>query len=166
MSIKTIGAKGRKFYTSVANTVTELAIDIGQDIWDTFGENLTADDAQSIGDAIGGDTGPRVSEWKAFAAAVPFGMVEGLRAYPKGELTRVHMFGLARAIKKAGDYTRVKATVTEFIKSRDNKKASGGRKATIGMGLGIIKNLETRARNVIAFRKELAALCKKHGIAY
>lgn len=166
MSISTIVSMGRKFDSAVNATVVERAVEIAQDIWNTFGEDITADDAQSIGDGIGGDTGSRVSEWKRFAQAVPFGMVEALKAYPKGELTRANMFGLARAVYKAGDYTRVKLTVAEFVKSLKAKKTSKGRKPTIGMGLGIIKNLETRARNVIAFRKELAALCKKHGIEY
>ena len=167
MSIKTIGMKGRRFYQSLANTVTELAIEVGEEIWNTFGEDLTKETAQAIGDEIGGDVGPRVSEWKVFAEAVPFGMVEALKAYPKGELTRVHMFGLARAVKRAADYTHVKDTVAAFVKDRDTKKSKGaGRKPTVGMGIGIIKNLQTRDRKIIAFRKELAALCAKHGITY
>ena len=166
MSTSTIITKGRKFSTAVCNTVTELAIDIAQDIWDTFGDDLTKDNAQDIGDGIGGDVGARVSEWKAFAMAVPFGMVEALRAYPKGELTRIDMFRLARAVNKAGDYTRVKETVAAFVEARDSKKTSKGRAPTIGMGLGIIKNLQTRSRKVIAFRKELAQLCQKYGITY
>ena len=168
MSIKTIVAKGRKFNSAVAKTVTSLAIELGEDIWNTFGEELTTEQAQEIAEGIAGDNaaGSRVSEWKGFAQAVPFGMIEALRAYPKGELTRVHMFALARKVKSAADYTHVKETVAEFVKNRDAKKKGGGRKATIGMGLGIIKNLETRAKNIIAFRRELAALCKKHGITY
>ena len=175
MSISTIVNMGRKFDSAVNATVVERAVEIAQDIWNTFGEDITADDAQSIGDGIGGDTGSRVSEWKKFALAVPFGMIEALKAYPKGELTRANMFGLARAVHKAADYTRVKLTVAEFVKSLKAKKKGSGRGATSGMGFGILKNVDTMLgvngkpvskAKTVAFRKALAALCEQHGIKY
>ncbi len=168
MTIKSVISKGRAFNGAIAKTVVALASELAQDIWDTFGEDITDEDAQAIGDGIS-DVGARVSEWKKFALAVPFGMVEAIKAYPKGEMTRVKMFGLARAVHKAGDYTHVKATVAAFVSKVP--ASGGGAKASIGMGLGIIKNTDTAPKgvtkaNMNAFRRDLKALCDQYGITY
>jgi len=171
MSIATVVRKARKFNSRVAATVVEAAQDVAQEIWDTCSDNdgnIAKDVATSIGEGIVDEKGPRQSEWIAFATSVQYGMVEALGYYAKtgDTLTRVKMFGLARALNKAQDFTAFKSVVDGFVKGLKSKASKGTRTPTIGMGLGIIKNLQTKARNVIAFRRELAALCKKHGIQY
>lgn len=171
MSIATVVRKARAFNTRVSETVVNAAREVAQEIWDTCSDDdgtITKETAKEIGEGIVEKKGPRQSEWVAFAMAVQFGMVEALQYYPKtgDTLTRVKMFGLARALNKAADFTAVKATVDAFVKGLNAKSTGKGRKPTIGMAIGIIKNLETRARNIVAFRKDLAKLCAKHGITY
>ena len=169
MSIKSIVSKGRKFDAAIGRTVVEQAQDIADDIWNTFGEDITADQAQEVGDGIGGETGSRVSEWKKFALAVPFGMKEALGYMPAELLTRTRMFQLARRVYKAADYTHVKSTVSAYVDEiKSGKKASkgSGNYASVTSHVKGIFKVQTRKRNEIAFRKELAKLCAKHGIEY
>ena len=110
--------------------------------------------------------GARVSEYRACLIAYPYYLAEACKWFRKefGELRRVHMLKLAREVVKHESW---KDAVTTVVKAFKAKKSTGtGRAATIGMGLGIIKNLQTRKRNIIAFRKELVKLCKKFDIAY
>jgi len=167
MSIKTIVAKGRKFDSAIGRTVVEQAQEIAKDVWDTFGENLTSEQAQNIGDGIGGDVGARVSEWKKFAMAVPYGMVEALGYMPAELLTRTRMFQLARRVYAAADYTHVKSTVDAYVTEiKTPKTGSGGAARSVSSLVKSVFNVKTRKRNEIAFRKELAQLCKKHGIKF
>ncbi len=168
MSIATIIAKGKAFEKRVAATVVESALAVAEEIWNTFGDECTTENAEAIAKGIAGDNAPaaRKSEWKAFATSVQFGMAEALRYYPKtgDTLTRVKMFALAREIIKAGwgDY---KAVVDTFVKNLD-KKPSKGAGRTLASIVKSLFTVQTRKRNEIAFRKELAALCAKHGIQY
>lgn len=172
MSLETIITKGRGFDSAIAETVVNKAMELAQDIWDTYGDDIARDKtlAGEVADGITeGVKSPRNSEWKAFATSIPYGMVEALREYPKtGKgLTRVHLFKLARRLIEVGDYRIAKETARKFVKGLDKAKTGkGGYKATIGMGLGIIKNTQTRKRNEIAFRKELAELCAKYNINF
>lgn len=167
MSIQSIIAKGKKFDKAVGKTVVEQGYDIASEIWNTYGEAITTEDAQKIGDGIGGDIGSRVSEWKKFALAVPFGMAEALKEIPDELLTRTRMFQLSRRVYAAADYTRVKSTVAAYVAEiKTGKKASkgSGNYASVSSHVKAIFNVKTRKRNEIAFRKELAKLAKKHGI--
>ena len=166
MSKATIVSKAKQFSERVSKTVVELAHDLAMETWNTFGDDITNEVAADMAKEI--DSVPaRVSEWKAFFMAVPLGLPEAIKEYPKhGTMTRIKMFALARACLKRADYSQFKLAVKDVESSASKKSKGAGRKATIGMGLGIIKNAETRKRNEIAFRKELAALCKKHGISY
>lgn len=167
MSKQTIIRKGKAFAEQISRTVVECAKDLATEVWNTYGDDMPADDLADISKQLGGTVPARVSEWKAFMQAVPFGLAEAVSHYPKvGTLTRVKMFALARALIKEADYSKYKTVAASVEKSSTASRKGAGRKATIGMGLGIIKNAETRKRNEIAFRKDLAALCKKHGIKY
>lgn len=110
----------------------------------------------------------RESEVRAIVKAYPFlGSACGVFKREYGELRREHVVKVARLCPQSETAQDAGLLAVEFYEARDKKTGSkGGHKATIGMGLGIIKNAQTRKRNEIAFRKELAALCKKHGISY
>lgn len=169
MSIATIIKYGREFDKLVGKTVVQQAQRIADEVWNTYGEDITTEQAQEVGDGIGGDTGSRVSEWKKFAMAVPFGMSEALGYMPEELLTRTRMFQLARRVYKAADYTHVKSTVAAFVDEIKEGKKTGqgsGNHASVASHVKGIFNVVTRKRNEIAFRKELAKLCKKHGIEY
>ena len=110
--------------------------------------------------------GARQSEWRSCLIAYPYYFAEACKEFKKayGELRRNHMLKIARAVVKHENWRDAVTTVVKSLKAK--AAGSGGRTATIGMGLGIIKNFQSRAKNVIAFRKELAVLCKKYDIAY
>ena len=171
MSIATIIKKGRSMSSRVQSTVVECAKDIAGDIWNTFGEDITKEHAQQIAEGIEGDNAaaPRLSEWKAFALAVPFGLVEAITAYDRTKdtptLTRVRLFNLARAVRKAADYTTVKETVAAFV-SDLNKKPTKGVGRTIPQVVKSLFAIQTRKKKEIAFRKALAKLCDEYGIAH
>ena len=173
MTMHTIVKKARELSTRIERTVVECAKEIADDIWNTFGEDLTTEQAKQIGEGAGDGVAQRASEWKVFAEAVPFGMAEAISAYSRESkaptLTRVRLFGLARKVKAAADYTHVKLTVSQFVADLNAKPSKGAAKTPaqkLGMGLGIIKNLQTRSPKVIEFRRKLAALCKEYDIAY
>lgn len=168
MSKKTIISKAVKFDSAVAETVVSRALELAQDIESTYPEGMTTEVAGALADEITeGKKSPRNSEWKAFAYAVQYGMVDALGEYPKtgANLTREKLFKLARYIR-GRDYSQIKASVHAFIK--DLEKAGKSKKSipTLQSGLRVIKNVQTRKRNEIAFRKELVALCEKYNINY
>ena len=110
--------------------------------------------------------GARQSEWRSCLIAYPYYLAEACKQFriDFGELRRSHMLKLAREVVKHENW---RDAVTTVVKSFNKKKTPGaGRAGTIGMGIGIIKNVQTRVRKEIAFRKELATLCAKYGIAY
>lgn len=175
MSIQSIIKTGRKLRTQVQQTVVSCARETANEIWNTFGGEATNDDMTAIAKGIEGDDAPapRISEWKAFVKAVPFGLDDGIRTYVADKsaptLTRVRLFGLARALNKAGDYTRVKETVAAYIEAQNAAPSKGAGvtpMAKFENALSTIKNVQTQSRKVIEFRKELAALCEKHGVKY
>lgn len=162
----TIKQAAKQFDKLVTKTVCDLAIDVCNAVTDTFFEIDMAtamEEAKAItADYPKASRGPRTTEWKDFVyAAANHNLAGAIRKAKKSNnVTRVALFALAKKLRSADN-------ADAAIKATFAKKAPGkGRKATIGMGLGIIKNVETRSRKEIAFRKELAELCKKHGIKY
>ena len=99
--------------------------------------------------------GARVSEYRACLIAYPYYLADACKLFRTqfGELRRGHMLKLAREVMKHENWRDAVTTVVKSFKAKAS--AGAGRVATIGMGLGIIKNLLTRSRKVIQFRKEL-----------
>jgi len=169
MSMKSIITKGRAFDKAVGKTVVESARDVALEIWNTYGADITNEQCQEIGDGIGGEVGSRVSEWKKFAMAVPFGMAEAVAAMPAELLTRSRLFQLARRVYKAADYTHVKSTVSAYVDEiKSGKKASkgSGNHASIASHVKGIFNVQDRSKQAREFRKDFAKLCKKHGYEF
>lgn len=164
MSKQTIIAKGRAFTESVSRTVVESALDVANAFWNEFGADASKDDVSELAVGIGGKVPARVSEWRAFFNAVPFGLVEALNDYPAGQLTRIKLFNLARNCIKTGDYAKYKSAIKATETPKEKAEKTPAQK--LGMAIGIIKNVDTKSAKVIAFRQELAKLCAKHGIAY
>lgn len=155
----------RKFDKTTQKTLLSEAINVANSVTDEW-EDMTDIQAAELAEETVADYKPSVkkvrkSEWKQFYMAAHHGMADALEYIEAQDITfsRVKLFQLARVLPTVRGF---KKAVEQVI----NPPKGKGRKATIGMGLGIIKNLETRAKNIIAFRKELAALCAKHGIKY
>lgn len=175
MSIASVRQKAHSLDSKVTETIVAIAADLADDMEETF-PGLMSDEeteykaaAKEAGEAIESKKGSRQSEWIAFALAVPYGMADAVRHYPKtgDSLTRVKLFGLARVLKRACDFDARKKLTERFAKDSAKAPSKGtGRVATIGMGLGIIAKAQTRKPKEIAFRKELAKLCAKHGIKF
>lgn len=138
------------------------------------GDDVPKADVLAIQDAVASDSkwkgssseGVRRSEIKACLTAYPYYFGEACTAFRKdfGELRRNHMLAVARELPKHEEWRDAVTTVVKRMREKAKKVTS--RKPTIGMGLGIIKNLQTRSRKIIAFRKELAVLCAKYDISY
>ena len=164
MSIITKAAK--RFDKQVVQTVCELALEVCDAVRKSWSE-LDMETAMVEAKAITADypkasQAPRTTEWKDFVfAAANHNLAGAIREAKKSHnVTRVALFALAKKLRTADSSTAaIKAVFAAKVKGK-------GRTATIGMGLGIIKNLQTKERNVIAFRKALAELCAKHGITY
>jgi len=161
----------------VADTMVQVASDIANACTVAFGGldpakdvikaivNTVAETASWNGTS---SEAARRSEIKAVIVAYPY-IASAAKTFKRecGELRREQFIKLARMCPQYETPTDAALDCVGFFEDRANKKGSGaGRKGTIGMGLGIIKNVQTRAANVIAFRKALVLLCKKHGITY
>lgn len=164
MSKQSIIAKGKAFTESVSRTVVESALDVANAFWNEYGADASKDDVSELAVGIGGKVPARVSEWRSFFNAVPFGLIEALNDYPAGNLTRVKLFNLARNCIKTGDYAKYKSAIKATEKPAAKEAKTPDQK--LGMAIGIIKNLDTRKKSLIEFRKELAKLCAKHGVSY
>jgi hypothetical protein len=180
MSMKTLTTKARSMGKLIQQTVVACAKDIADGLWIEYGHVYTdgtkdewntvlRDFSVGAGDGVAS----RTSEWKKFAEAVPYGMKEALVEYARTDnaptLTRPCLWQLARAIEKASNVQTVKETVATFIKQKTTAPVSASPKSVqqkLGMAVGIIKKLDSRAKNIVAFRKDFAKLCREHGIAY
>lgn len=163
--------------TAVANTFVEAAHDIAEACQDAFGgsidipaaemvaiQNMVTESATWKGTSA---EAARRSEIKSIVRAYPY-LETASKVFKRehGELRREHFVKLARMCPEYVSPTDAALDCVSFFEDKGKAKKGGGRVATIGMGLGIIKNTQTRVRKEIAFRKELAALCEKHGITY
>jgi hypothetical protein len=177
-NIKSIITAVRKFDKAITNTVVEESKLVAERVWNTFGDECSEETAANVADAIAADapwkgTGSeavRKSEWKAFVYAVQFYLPEALDHWKTKHkdvtLTRVALFGLARRLPKGDDY---KAIVDAYVADLKSKKSGSSNKkvhpaTAIKNSIASIFRVQTNAKNVIAFRKELAELCNKHGI--
>jgi hypothetical protein len=162
----------------VSDTFVESAHDIAHAAREAWGGSLDLDAAevttvvtqvteQSTWKGTSSEKA-RQSEVRSIISAYT-GIEKAAREFRKdyGELRREHFIKLAREIPKCETPVDAALIVSDYYQKRDsNKKGGATKKASIGMGLGIIKNAQTRKRNEIAFRKELAVLCAKHNISY
>ena len=111
-----------------------------------------------------GSRAARKSEWAAFILAAPEGLASAIRHAQKEmkSFTRVDLFKLCRILPSADGF---KDAVAKLIDAK-NSKGSKGAARTVASVVKSLFSIQTRKRNEIAFRKELAALCEKHGINY
>ena len=168
---------------AVSNTFAEQAHAITNACRDAFGSvnwDIDKQELEHVVDAVT-DASPwagtasetvRRSEVTTVVRSYPF-LGKACDVFKKeyGELRREHLVKIARICPTAETATDAGLLAVEFFETREKNSSKGisgasGKTATIGMGLGIIKNAATRKRNEIAFRKELAALCKKYNISY
>lgn len=161
----------------VADTMVQVAADIASTCREVFGGlepakdvlaaivNTVAETASWSGTK---SEDARKSELRAVIKAYPdIGVAAKCFRKEYGELRREHFIKLARMLPGQETPQLAAWNCAAWFEDRaDNKGSGGGKAATLGMGLGIIKNVQSKARNVIAFRKELAILCTKHGITY
>lgn len=161
----------------VADTMVEVAADIASTCKDVFGGlepakavitaivNTVAETA-SWADTKSEDS--RKSELRAVIKSYPdIGIAAKCFRKEFGELRREHFIKLARMLPGQETPQLCAWNAAAFFEDRaDNKGSAGGRAATFGMGIGIIKKVKTRKPNEIAFRKALATLCDKHNIAW
>jgi hypothetical protein len=164
---------------AVSNTFAEQAHAISSTCRDAFGSVNWDIDKQELAHVVDAvtDASPwagtasesaRRSEVTTVVKSYPF-LGKACDVFKKefGELRREHLVKIARICPTAETAMDAGMLAVEFFETREkNKGGATGKTATIGMGIGFIKNAQTRKRNEIAFRKELAALCKKHGINY
>ena len=175
MSMKTVVKAVSGMDSVVSQTLQSVVMKLVDACTATYGgEDMTKSDILAVQDAVTADApwkgtsseGARRSEIKACLKAYPYYFHEAVRSFRLGfgELRRTHILMIARELPKHENWKDAVATVITRVKAK--VKAGSGRVGTIGMGLGIIKKVQTRKRNEVAFRKELAALCKKHNINY
>ena len=164
MSIAKCVTAARKFDSAVRDTLLNNALAVANAVtgeWEDMTEVQASElAADVVADYPKGSAKVRKSEWKAFFMAAHHGLADAIEYAGENVegFNRVQLFKLARIVPTVRGFKKAVSQLTA--------KTSTKRKVTIGMGLGIIKNLDTRARNIIAFRKELATLCAKHGIKY
>lgn len=159
----------------VADTMVQVAADIANACQAAFGGlDAEKDDIKAIQNAVTetaswngtSSADARRSEIKSVIRAYPY-IATAAKVFKAefGELRREHFIKLCRMAPLYETPTDAALDCVGFFEDRNDRKGgSAGRKATIGMGLGIVKNAQTRKRNEIAFRKALATLCAKHGI--
>jgi len=170
---QTIVQAARQFESGIVKSVVDLALDVCNAVtavWD----DMDLETAKSEAELITADTpkasrGPRTTEWKDFVyAACECDLAGAIKTVNggKNKLTRVKLFSLAKKLRSAS--SRTAAITATFAKGAGS---GAGRVATIGMGLGVIKNTDTPPKGMTkaklnAFRRDLKALCDEHGIAY
>ena len=175
MSIATIVRVVTQHEKTASNTMQALVMSLVDECYLTFeGADIEKAQQDDILSRIESDASwkgsssadARKSEWRSCLIAYPYYFADACKQFKKdfGELRRGHMLKLAREVVKTENFRDAVTTVVKFFSKK--KPPVAGRVASIGMGIGIIKNVQTRARKVIAFRKELAALCAKYDIAY
>ena len=178
MTIKAVVSSIRKLDSQVAVTMSEMVRGLVASCTTTFGgDDMTPEQITSVQDACTADAkwkgtsaeGARRSEIKACLIAYPYYFGEACDAFRKefGELRRSHVLMIARQVPKHESWRDAVTTVVKSIKS---SVKGAGRIASVGMGLGIIKNTQVQKglskSKLNAFRRELASLCKEYGIAY
>lgn len=173
---KTIVTAVRKFDTAIKRTLVTESKNVAEAVWNQFGDECSREDAAAVAKEIASDAPwkgsssepARVSEWKAFVFAVQYGLPEAVSYYQRtyANFTRHVLFTLARECIKlgAGEHKKAADNVAKRVKKGPTGNGAS-RKPTLGMGLGIIKNLPSRGK-MVAFRKELAQLCKKYGYTF
>lgn len=85
-----------------------------------------------------------------------------------GELRREHLVKIARIAPTSASAADTAGLAVEFFENREKERGKGGgaKPKTIAELVSGIFKVQTRSKKQIAFRKDLANLCKKHGIAY
>ena len=168
MSIKTIVSSIRKLDTQTAITMQQMVSGLVDACTQTFGgDDMTAEQIANVQKEVAADApwkgtsseGARKSEIKACLVAYPYYFGEATAGFRKqfGELRRTHVLMIARALPKHESWKDAVAAVIKKIKAKkvttvvsDDKQLSNA--------LAAIRNIETRDRKIIKFRKALAVL--------
>lgn len=159
----------RKFDNATRATLLSQALNVANSTTDEW-EDMTDVQASELAAEVVADypkasKAPRKSEWKSFYMAAHHGMADALTHIEENDIpfSRIKLFQLARVLPTVRGFKKAIEQVT-------SPKKGGGKKATLEMGLGIIKNAETSKHvskaKMIEFRKELAKLCNKYGVKY
>lgn len=171
---KSVGECIKQFDRAVSNTLVECADDLCVSVKaelkaDGF-DSCDMDAAREWAKEHCKDmksAGPRTTEFKDFIfSAANYNFRPALNEAKKAfyPITRVQVFAFAKQFHLADGNTK------KAIAAVKNQKGGKGSSATLGMGIGIIKRVKkaegVSQKNLIEFRKELAALCKKYSIKY
>ena len=160
-------AAARRFDNAVRKTVMDEAILVCvavTDEWEVMDRPTARDIAKEItAEYPEGSRAARASEWAAFIYAAPFNLATAIRHARKvmPSFTRVDLFKLCRLLPGADSY---KSAVEDLQKKKALKGA--GKQRSIADFVKGLFNVQTRKRNEIKFRKELADLCAKYSIEY
>lgn len=166
---------------ALSNTLAEQSREITKVAREAFGRanwEIPKADLTTVVNAVADQStwkgtkaeGARRSEVAALVVAYPFlGTACDVFKREFGQLRREHMIKIARLCPDSATASDAAMRAVEFYETRAAKKGTA-RKGSIGMAIGIIKNLQDdpniSKRKLINFRKDLAALCEKHGISY
>lgn len=173
---KSIVAAVKRLDAAIKETLVQHSRNVAEAVWNEFGDECTMENAEAVAKAIAAEStwkgtssaGARKSEWKAFVYAVQYHMLEAVNYYQKTypNFNRHVMFTLARELPRNPNGFKAAAdAVAKRVKKASKGSNGATRTPTIGMAIGIIKNLPSRGK-ITAFRKELAALCAKYKITY
>ena len=169
-AVKNISSAVTSAIGAIKNTLREQVTSLVTACNNEFGGDYMPDKiAKAISESVATELGwkgktatVRKSEVRSVLGAYPF-LVEGMKEYERatGNIGWHSMVKLARQLPL---HNTTKAAVNACIKKVEGAKLSTSKQ--FGRALGMLKNIKTRAPKQIAFRKELAKLCAKHGIAY
>lgn len=166
MTAKCVTA-ARKFDNAVRKTLLDSALLVANAVTDEWEDMTDVQAAELAGEVVAdypkGSATVRKSEWKAFFMAAHHGLADAIEYAGENVegFNRIQLFKLCRILPTVRGFKKAVAQLTAKSNTPDKTPAQ-----KFGMGLGIIKNVQTRSAKFIAFRKELAALCAKHGIKY
>lgn len=168
MNIKAVVSSIRKLDTQTAITMQDMVKGLVLACTNTFGgDDMTAEQITNVQKQVASDApwkgtsseGARKSEIKACLVAYPYYFGEATQGFRKqfGELRRTHVLMIARALPKHESWKDAVASVIKTIKAKKVTTVVSPEKA-LKNALATIRNLETRDRKIIKFRKALNVL--------
>jgi len=170
-AINTIASAMSSAISAVRNTLREQVTSLVTSCENEFGGDYMPDKiAKAISERVALDQGwqgktstVRKSEVRAILGAYPF-LVEGIAAFEK-QTGNVGWHSMVKLARQLPLHNSTKAAVLACI----SKSGSGNTMPAdkqFGRALGMLKNITTRSAKLMAFRRDLAKLCTKHGISY
>ena len=165
---------------AISNTFAQQAHEITkacQDVWGRENWDIDKADVTTVVNTV-----EENAPWKgtSSAAARRSEVTAIIKGYPHlakacdtfkrefGELRREHLVKIARIAPTSASAVDTAMLAVEFFETRDKERGKGAsaKPKTISELVSGIFKVATRKRKEIAFRKELAALCQKHGVSY